>query len=81
MSSNETVVAGLRNLADAIESGKYMWWDVTMAMERPERELDPMKGECGFDAIRHYTGGDHITVTLNLLRGTKKENQAAARKD
>ena len=62
------VIDALRRLADDIETGQYKEWTALLTMERPERELNPMDGECPLDNLRHFRLGDEITATLVLTR-------------
>ena len=50
-----------------------------LEIARPERELDPMRGECAFDGMRHYTLGDIETWTITLRHtAEQKERDDAA---
>lgn len=63
----KTMAGVLRRLAHEIE-GDDTITKLDLEVNRPPRELDPMRGECPFDTMRHYAPGPETTLTLKVVR-------------
>jgi len=52
----------LERYAVKVRNGDFV--NVSLELNQPERELDPMCGECPYDTMRHFVPGDRIALTL-----------------